>query len=284
MEEVMMSPDLEVMAGPFLLLLALSLILFGVLSCQMYFYWTTYLADSPWMRNYVLGVWLLECVHTALWLHAMYIYFARSLINAGAGLYTITWSTAAAVLLSHLIVIITQGFYIYRIWQLSDGCWVITAIPAFLLTAKFGLSLASCQFFFRFGTWEALRGDQTAIAVFDSAISVCVATDLVTTAIFSYYLKQNRLDFGRTRHVIDKLLRYTVHTSAVTFVVSASILITFYAWEHSLAFIGIIAVISKVYCTTMLAMLNARREIRDKLEEAFMNSIHLSSINIEHLV
>lgn len=285
MEEVLTSTEaqLDVLAGPFLLLLAVGLILFGVLTCQVYFYWTTYVTESPWMRSYVLSVWLLECIHTALWLHAMYTYFVRFLNHADAGLAMIIWSTATAVLLSHIIVIITQGFYIYRIWQLSEGCWLFTAVPSFLLIAKLALSLASCQFFFRFRTWEELRMDTTAVAVFDSAIAVCVATDLVTTSIFSYYLKQNRLDYGRTRHVIDKLLRYTVHTSAITFVVSGSILITFHALEHSLAFVGIIGAISKVYGTTMLAMLNARREIRDKLEEAFVNTLHLSGIHLEQL-
>ena len=34
--------------------------------------------------------------------------------------------------------------------------------------------------------------------VLDCIIAVCVATDLVTTVIFSYYLTQNyRMDFGR---------------------------------------------------------------------------------------
>lgn len=47
-------------------------------------------------------------------------------------------------------------------------------------------------------------------------LALAAFVDLITTATLTYYLRKNKSNFKRTRHLIQKLIFYTINTGALT--------------------------------------------------------------------
>ncbi|KAI0090030.1 hypothetical protein BDY19DRAFT_99026 [Irpex rosettiformis] len=298
--------DVEFMAGPLLALICFALILFGVFTAQIYYYWLSYEDDSPFLRHYVCALWLLEVAHTILCVQIVYHYLIIHFGNTESGLDRIVWSFPATIVLEVCIVCMSQGMYIYRIWYLSKKSMLVAGVPVcstaqtsimYLYSTSYslssycpahvrtsdwfaklwisgltvrllGFSLASVAFLYRYDTWVNFHAHRAPPATVTSAFSLAVMTDISVASLLVYYLYvRTTVTFARTRHIVQTLMLYTINTGAITILFSVGVLATFNLFKMSLLFGGLIEIISKLYANSMLAMLNARQTILNRDRE-----------------
>ncbi|KAI0698145.1 hypothetical protein BC835DRAFT_1413278 [Cytidiella melzeri] len=253
-------PGFELEVAPFAIMIFVAFILFGILSAQCYFYWTTYDEDSTSLRYYVFVVWLIECLHTSFCMHILYSYFIEFYGDPIHGVAHIVWSAGATIYLEMAIVVMTEGFYIIRIYRLS-GSWLVAGIPTVLLTSRVVLSCVSAAFLYIYPTWASFQSQPVPQHCLTASLSLAVATDFSITVLLAYYLQARRTAFQRTNSIIDTLMRHTIHNGALAMIVSVLVLITLHAIPSSLMFAGFVEVISKLYANSMLATLNARNRV-----------------------
>ncbi|KAI0345552.1 hypothetical protein BDW22DRAFT_1342899 [Trametopsis cervina] len=269
---------LELAVGPLLVLICVACILFGVFSTQIFYYANNYEKDGPKLKMFVFCIWLLETLHTAFCIHVIYNYFVIHYGDPIHGINVIVWSAPVTVLLELMIVTMTEGFYIRRIWHLCGKKLYIVALPALLLVLRAAFSLLTFAFLYKYTAWAEYREHNLAQASLKAGFALGLVADFTITAMLIWYLRSRRTKFVQTNMKLQKLMYYTINTGALTLIVSAAIIGTI-SIENSLMFGGLVEVVSKLYANSMLAMLNARKYIHQVGESdmsEFNNAIELS--------
>ncbi|GJE88936.1 hypothetical protein PsYK624_050240 [Phanerochaete sordida] len=271
------APDFELFMGPFLILVCIALMLFGVTCAQVYSYWTTYERDPVGYKILVGALWTLECTHTALCLHMLHGYFIKD-IGDPSGLGNIIWSAGATIFLEVPIIALAQGFSIARIWQLSGGNVWATAVPAVFLFFRVAFGFGTATFLYVYNTWADFDANRGPFVTVNCGLTLAAVVDLMVTVILTYYLRQHKSSFRKTRYMVQKLVFYTINTGAITMVFSISAVFFFNLLRTSLMFGGVVEIICKLYANSTLALLNARQRIK---EQAAMGSTGINSIPLE---
>ncbi|KAI0345554.1 hypothetical protein BDW22DRAFT_1426228 [Trametopsis cervina] len=251
---------LGVLVGPLLVFICIALMLFGILTAQCYFYWTTYVRDPTRVRVFVLALWLLESLHTAFCIHIVYFYFITNFGNPQDGIFHIVWSCAVTVFVELLIVAMTEGFYIHRIYCLSHSL-IVASVPAVLLVSRVIFGFVSAAYLYVYDTWAEFHLQKIPQALLTTSLSLGVATDLAVTALLIYCLNRERTHFVRTDSILAKLMRHVINNGALSMVLSLIIIIVLHTTPNSLVFAGLIETISKLYANSMMASLNARQSL-----------------------
>ncbi|KAI0088635.1 hypothetical protein BDY19DRAFT_994013 [Irpex rosettiformis] len=264
------TPGFDLQVGPILVLICLALMLYGTFCAQCYFYWMSYGEDRLRLRLYVLGLCLLESLHTAFCIHILYDYFVTHFGDPVNGVGHIVWSAGMCILA------MTEGFYINRIFHLS-GSWLVAAVPSILLFSRIVLSLVSAAYLYVYTTWESFREHPIPENCLTASLSLAVATDLSVTLLLVYYLRKRKTGFKSTNGIISTLMRHTVHNGAIAMFTSAMVVIMLHALPSSLMFAGFAEIISKLYANSIVASLNSRQEIVQKGSSGdHMHSIEMS--------
>ncbi|KAF8874119.1 hypothetical protein BD779DRAFT_262431 [Infundibulicybe gibba] len=76
-------------------------------------------------------------------------------------------------------------------------------------------------------------------------------------------LAQRMMGLKRTRRMVDKLMRWTIQTGALTVVVSLAIVLTknLDTKDNTYLWLGIVFILPNCYATGLLALLNARTSL-----------------------
>ncbi|GJE88937.1 hypothetical protein PsYK624_050250 [Phanerochaete sordida] len=171
-----------------------------------------------------------------------------------------------------------DSFSIVRIWQLSGGNMWATAVPAVFLLFRAASGFGSTVYLYKYHTWADFYAHQGPFVTVNCGLTLAAVVDLMVAAILTYYLRQHKSRFRKTRYMIQKLMFYTINTGAITMVFSISAVFFFNLLRASLMFGGIVEVICKLYANSTLALLNARQRIK---EGAAMGSTGINSIPLE---
>lgn len=260
-------PTIDVAAyfGPSFMLFCIALILFGAVCTQYYAYWSKRTEDSTMLRCCVLGVFLLETMHTATVLHFLYHYLIESAFDA-VGIMHVIWTGGAIIVIAVLIIALVQGFYIHRIYQLSNGnLWAVSALSMSLLL-RTAPAIAAGILIIRTGTWITVLNSGILRIVINFSLCMNAVTDAMLTAFFVYYLYKRRTGFDQTQHIVKTLIIYTLNTGALTIMGSLAVVIMFIS-SRSLLFAGMYAVVGKLYANSMLAQLNTRERVLPTFNE-----------------
>ncbi|PFH51600.1 hypothetical protein AMATHDRAFT_46947 [Amanita thiersii Skay4041] len=267
----------------------LAMALWGVTCVQAYTYFMSKPPDRPMYKLMVAGLWFLDTFDSALNAHILYYYMVSNYLNPLAIMKPV-WSVivseaflmspdisrtpSSSLLLqdpcSHhtcsvplLIVMITvsKGNIPLTAWlvlvstlDLAVGIYI--TVQAFKLSTFLELDSLSKYMYLNFAS-----GTTSDLSV---ALSLC------------YYLYYSRTGIPRTDSLIKVLMMYTVNTGLIVAVDAALGTIFYAAMPHNLIFLAFYLLLSKLYLNSYLATLNARGELRERLEESV--SIHLSQL------
>lgn len=273
----MAPPPLELFLGPLLVLVCIALTLFGVTCAQVYSYWTTYERDPPRLKGLVLTLLVLELAHSVMCLHMLYVYFVEDIGNPLPA-NEIVWSAGVTIVLEVLIVAFAQGFSIVRIRQLSGGNIMATALPTLLLLACCGFSLAAAALLYVYRTWPAYASHRGPYVTMNCGLVLKASADLTCTVLLTYYLHMHKSSFKATRHMVQKLVFYTINTGALTMAFTICVVFMYNFVPNSLMFGGMVEIVCKLYANSTLALLNARQRIKsvgESTDEGGMNTIPL---------
>ncbi|KAJ7055126.1 hypothetical protein C8F01DRAFT_1321815 [Mycena amicta] len=101
----------------------------GVLTVQVYIYYTNFPGDSRWLKTLVASVWILDTTHLVLIAQTTYYYLVTSWGDQAA-LLASTTPLILQMLFVSLPALLCNIFFLYRVWVFSNHNWLTTGLLA----------------------------------------------------------------------------------------------------------------------------------------------------------
>ncbi|KAF8490830.1 hypothetical protein F5888DRAFT_1807870 [Russula emetica] len=142
----------------------------------------------------------------------------------------------------------------------SRGNLLVTGLILGMALAQFVMAVLFTirSFHLRVGQADEIKTLAT------TALSLGVATDILTAASLSYFLHKMRTGYKRSDTLINRLIIYSVNTGTLTSIFSGAVLVTYNMMPDNLIFIALYFILSKLYANSCLATLNMRRFVHGR--------------------
>ncbi|KAF7344125.1 hypothetical protein MVEN_01702400 [Mycena venus] len=254
-------PNVQLSYGPMLIGVFFNMILFGVLVGQTVTYYQLYKRDPAWMRLFVGFLFFVECANTALDMAMMYQPLILEYGQKPVFFPTVFMTEPLCVVLVSMPI---QIFFAWRIHQLTKSLWIPIIISV--------LAIAS----FAGGVWTAtmvqiLRQFAKKPLLHNPALlwflASCVADILITVSLVMT-LSKKKTGFAATDSVLDKIIRTTIQTGAITALFSILDVACFMILPHYAVYVKCMVAdfvwdlsLSKLYSNCLMSTLNARQKL-----------------------
>ncbi|KAJ7053876.1 hypothetical protein C8F01DRAFT_1260104 [Mycena amicta] len=231
----------------------------GMVNLQSMLYYRSYEKDPRAIKTLILVVWLLDNIHTGFIWGA--IWFALVENNGHPDrIDRIPWFLPLTVITTATVTVLTHGFFAHRIFRLSKKNWFMV-IPVLALTVLRLVSAAiTTAKMFIYPSFSLFR--VKARWQFTLGVAVSAILDVLITGLLVYLFRTNRKGTERMNHILDRLILYGVEAGSLTCLATFACMVFWLAEQHNLVFLGIYAVIGKLYANSLLAALNTRNSIR----------------------
>ncbi|KAJ7062123.1 hypothetical protein C8F01DRAFT_124886 [Mycena amicta] len=247
--------------------------LWGVTCVQTFSFFMSESSERPWLKTLVAFLWVLDTFDTILNGHILYFYLISNYFSPQAILVPV-WSVIIHVAATSISNFIVRGVFTRRVYRLSNGnipgtlliailstldlvCGIIITVKAFGITSYLQLANLSSLMYLNFAA-----GTSSDLSV---ALALC------------YLLHKSRTGFKGTDSLIRVLMTYAINTGLLVALDASAGLLTYVFMPHNFIFLGCYLLLSKLYLNSYLAILNARKNLREA--SAGPTSIHLSQIS-----
>ncbi|KAJ7160889.1 hypothetical protein C8R46DRAFT_1105850, partial [Mycena filopes] len=172
-------------------------------------------------------------------------------------LIIIDWAWEPLPALNGVLAGMAQCFYIWRIWSLTKKIWLPIIIGMVMVTQ------VTVAFYYGIVVSVEGRGVDKLFALTPEItlwLTATAATDVLITCslVWIFSRQKKNTSFRRTSGVINRLIRYSVETGALT---SAGALSEVILWltlhQYNIHFIFFL-ILGKLYSNMLMATLNAR--------------------------
>ncbi|KAI0328457.1 hypothetical protein GY45DRAFT_1003362 [Cubamyces sp. BRFM 1775] len=237
-----------------------SAVLSGTVTTQAFIYFRLYGSDD-YKRNTLMVslLWALDALHSSMAFASTWIYLIRHWGDSTVYDY-IPWTIALTVALTAIVTLISHCFFAHRVYVLSGFSWWLTVPILVLAGGRLVSALVSTSEMMTLQSYEAFV-DRVGW-VFTMGLSLSTAVDVLITLSLITLLQRSRTGFSTTDHLIDTVTLYTVETGLVTSITTAVSLVCWLVMPRNLIFLALHFSISKLYATSTLATLNARKSLR----------------------
>ncbi|CAL1706473.1 unnamed protein product [Somion occarium] len=254
----------QLLGGEFVAI-CLAFILYGVATAQAYVYLHSCKKDSRWLKSLVGAVWIFETAQSAFVLRYVY---AVAIIGFGdyVAISKIDWSMGLVIFTETAIIALVEGYYIWRIWILSDRSRVLTALLTILLVGRLGFTTATGIFCLLMGTW--IKFEATWVSSFSVLMtnSLSAVVDGLMAISMIVLLRRAKVGFNdKLDGVLRWIMMYAVNTGAISMCVSIAVVITYKTLKNNLVFGGLAILTGELYGNALLGMLNARHLMRNRM-------------------
>ncbi|KAJ3511730.1 hypothetical protein NLJ89_g3930 [Agrocybe chaxingu] len=248
-------PSLDNTVGAALLGVVAAAFLFGVTTLQAYWYYHSYPNDSLVHKCSVGILWTLDALHLALTLHAVYTYAVKGFGDV-LGLTRIVWSIKLQVSFNVVIVLIVHSLYALRVWLLGGyHRGVLGYLVASVVAGGFVIGIVLAYSIYTVDTYPQL--DSVAWTIY-AALGTSTTIDFVLAAAMCYYLRKSKGTITRLNSRISVIMQYTLGSGLFTSACSLSAMFLYILLPHTLIFLGVQFLLTKLYVGSFLIMLNAR--------------------------
>ncbi|EIW52174.1 uncharacterized protein TRAVEDRAFT_32023 [Trametes versicolor FP-101664 SS1] len=258
-------PALDNTYGALTLGTVFGLMLYGLTVHQTYRYSRLYPKDGPWLKRLVCGILAFETLHTTLGIAAVYYHLVTNYFNP-ATLLLGHWSTRLLTPTTGLTIILCQSFYAFRVYVIGSHYIyrVLVGLAAVFMFTSFGFMVAATVEGFILSLSDFKRVSWLVSAMFGFAVlvDVCLTGTLVTV------LLRSRTGFKRTDSLIEVLIVYAINTGLLTSIFGLLCFIFAIILPGNLIYIGFSIVGVKLYANSVLAVLNSRRSLSDRMFES----------------
>jgi len=227
--------------------------LYGVTITQCYLYWVTSQRDPPWIKRFVVVLFLADTANSVLDGMALY----GSLVQHFGDLKflgTCNWLYSSDPATTALIAFLVQCFYAWRVKALTHNIFfasVIIVCAVVGLAAGLVTAVLSSTTIVLFAEFDKLR---IPVIVW---LTSNVVGDVLITSILVFYLAKYRNGIVVTNDLINGIIKVTVQTGMVTAICATINLITYLAVPTGL-YLMFNYTLAKLYANSMLSTLNAR--------------------------
>ncbi|KIM84037.1 hypothetical protein PILCRDRAFT_6878 [Piloderma croceum F 1598] len=269
--------------------------LFGVTTLQVYIYYQHFPEDKLQNKLVVPFLWLMDALHLALSIHAVYFYIVNQ-----APFIHIVWYVATQpeslfyavsqrvvfrsmrVQLSFVVVITftVTSLYAMRIWNLAQNrsCYLVLllVVAQLLEFAAGGLEAYTC---IAIPTYLQIDDFLWQMQI---AFAAHAVVDCFLAGGMCYCLQMERTSFSVMDGTVVRLMRYVVCSGGATSACAIATLIALAIDPGSQVWLAFYFVLSKLYVNSFLALLNARRSICRGMEQPSSPSA-LSDVRFAHV-
>ncbi|KAJ7624480.1 hypothetical protein FB45DRAFT_83459 [Roridomyces roridus] len=253
--------DIPKTFGALLLGALFASVLSGISDLQAMFYFKAYREDPLRLKLMVAVVWILDTIHTGLIWSAVWFYLIGS-YGQFLSVDEVPWQIPMIVILTPTIGVFKDCFFAYRIFILSGRNRVITAPIILLVCLRVAVATTAAARLFKFGRYSLLQLHGGWLITFTLIVSAVL--DALSSGLLVFFLLRHRVEHGRLKHVLDKLMLYGVESGTLTFFGSISVMLCWILLSHTLIFVGLYFCMAKFYTNVLLAALNSRNHIRQR--------------------
>ncbi|KIP08466.1 hypothetical protein PHLGIDRAFT_126982 [Phlebiopsis gigantea 11061_1 CR5-6] len=258
----------------------------GAVSMQAYQYVRSYPNDYLTIRILVSVIWLvfhiydlpsssydpifrtLDVFHTILVGTSIWDYLIASFGDATIH-DKIFWSLGVTVAVTAVLTFCVHCFFVHRLYKLSKGkLWLAGPIGFFalfrlasacvtcakmqvLILSSLAIQLGSFSEFFDQIRW-----------VFTLGLSLSTFVDVMIAVFMCYFLWNSRTGSSDLDQMLHSVILYTIENGILTSIATVASLVFWLATPHNLVYMGLHFAISKLYASSLLASLNARKSLR----------------------
>ncbi|KAH9884530.1 hypothetical protein C8Q73DRAFT_796237 [Cubamyces lactineus] len=288
-------PSLGTTLGPIYLGVTMGMMLYGLTIHQAYRYYKHCPEDRFFYPKGIVSLILqvplaFETVHTVVWMYLGYRYLVIEAFDIG-GILASHWTVSFTFILTPCTLYTCQVFYCYRIWHFGSTFYRRFLIPA-AVTMCTGVMFAIVAGVKAFLTVRRITDLSRLNWMVSIAYGFSGGSDILLAGILIFTLLRIRKEskVRSTRSVLNTLIIYTINTGLLTSIVSffaflfatvlpgnfiyAGISIVGSKREHIapgvvIASVALIVQRPSVYANSVLALLNSRRYLNNRLQDDF---------------
>ncbi|EJF56512.1 hypothetical protein BD309DRAFT_962657 [Dichomitus squalens] len=230
------------------------LLLYGLSVHQTYRYMRSFSKDAVYIRWLVISVMILETLHLIATMHTCYFYLVQNYF-APLVLLNGVWSLDSLPLLSGILIIISQIFFVRRASLIGSRERIVAVVVAICLAGEFGFTIAAVIRAFIPPAKRAVRLLSTA------GLGMASAADLALTLILFIAIWRNRKGGARpqSESAADAVQLYVINTGAATSLFNVLAFITALTLSiDSLVWVSLNIITTRLYANSLLAVLNSR--------------------------
>ncbi|KAF8512562.1 hypothetical protein JB92DRAFT_2927554 [Gautieria morchelliformis] len=245
--------SVQLLFGPMLIGTFFSTILYGLVFGQAFIYYQTYKRDSTWIRYFILYLVICETLATGFDIGMMY----EPLVLRYATPHATTILPIMLVADPIMTVFISTPVQLFMGWRIKtlSGSRLLPAIICALALSSLvgGISTTvAASIFHEFAQEHQYDGAVVTWLASSAAADICITGCLV------WSLHKRRTGYSATDDLLNKLIRLTLQTGAITAISATLDVVLFLAAPGtSLNFISDFS-LSKLYTNSLLSTLNAR--------------------------
>ncbi|KAF8452281.1 hypothetical protein L210DRAFT_3518049 [Boletus edulis BED1] len=232
--------------------------LWGITCVQTLFYFIHFPRDALCLRVMVMWLWLADSVHQLLLVRGAYAGLITNFCDYRQVLH-VNAEYLWQVLLTVLVALPSQLFFINRITKFSGKRWLLFALWAPAAVFELGGAIA----FITFGTITPTSGElvsRTPTSIFTTVQATAAVVDIsITTGLICLLWRSRENARYRMRTVIQRLLIVSLSTGVWTALFAIFTVITMLAFPDTQIYVGLYFPLCPLYCNTVLVNLNARQ-------------------------
>ncbi|PAV17529.1 hypothetical protein PNOK_0759400 [Pyrrhoderma noxium] len=250
-------PVLDNTMGVLFVGVLLGMALWGAGCVQVYYYYNRYPKDELWIKCLVFVVWALDTTHQGMITHTAYTYLVTEYGNLNF-LGIIVPTLLYEVIISAIICLFVQSFFVLRIWKLSHKNIYITVVLLALVLAEFLSCAIYTEKALKLKTYQNLAkivNLSRTINVLSAASDVAIAMALI------WLLQQSRTGFRRSDNMINRLILFSLNTGLLTSLDAIMSLVTITVFPTTFIYIMFFVTISRLYTNSLMATLNSRKSL-----------------------
>lgn len=238
--------------GPFLIGLTINIFLYGVITTQIYLYFSTYKKDPLLLKSLIVILHLADTLNCTISIYYIYNVLVTHFGDA-ANLLSSDWAFTGGAVLTGAISGAVQHFFAWRVYILTKNVFIVAAIVLCSLANLAGSVAATIRM--------AASPSLSVLPNLDIQVTVWlvggVLADMIIAGSLVWHLQRHKHLYPTLTSTINRILRLTVQTGFLTMIVAIIDLACYLAISAGIHLIFSMT-LSKLYTNCMLSTLNAR--------------------------
>ncbi|KAM5535002.1 hypothetical protein V8D89_011375 [Ganoderma adspersum] len=250
--------------GAWLIAVAASFLLNGLLFHQTYRYFRDYPDDRRFLKVWVTAVVILQTFVSALILHTAWFYMIQFYWDPmHLFLSKMVWSIDILPITSSITALVSQMFFIRRLWLLAPKFLKFLAAIIFIMNlGNVGCFIAlSVKMFVApsLDSSSGLTGNMKYAWLASVAVAVQMAGDIILTLALFYVFRKSRTGITKTDSMLEVMIAYAVGTGAVNCVGHILTVAFSIAYPHNWIYGTFFCIDTKLYAIGFLVALDSRK-------------------------
>lgn len=262
-----MIASLAVTYGVVLIGCTVAAFLYGIACVQVCRYSLLPSQDSKFLRWAVNTLWMVDTLHVAFTVASVYYFLIikRADLQLGGSPF---WTDGTVLIIANTSDLLVRAIFIYRVCQLTDyNIPLLISLGALAFVAA-GFGIACGALFMKIAPANLAR---TLTWPVYAALALSAAADISISLTMSGLFIRFGQRAESAQPLLQRLAVYTVSAGMLPSILALASLITYILFTETYIAMAIFFVLPQATLNTMLAMLNARKQMRKILPKKSNN-------------